>query len=215
VDPCHQPAPSDRAKIKTPQPRSQRFAKAPHQVRIIGGRFRRSLIPVAAASDLRPTPDRVRETLFNWLSHLRPDFSALSGLDLFAGSGALGFEFASRGARYVLMIERDPVLARSLDEVRSRLGADHVEIRRADAFDMGSGPAHPPFDVIFLDPPFSAGKLLPALELARLLMPPGGLVYAEAPSDIPDESLAKLDLVRIRHARAGRVHYYLLGLQQC
>ncbi len=89
-----------------------RLRGAPRQVRIIGGQWKRTPLPVPDVVGLRPTPDRVRETLFNWLQHLLPDSSSLRGLDLFAGTGALGFELASRGARYVLLVESNPRRAR-------------------------------------------------------------------------------------------------------
>jgi len=174
------------------------------------------VIPVAGSPELRPSPDRVRETLFNWLSHLRqlsgPD--GVRGLDLFAGTGALGFELASRGARSVLLVERDPNLARGLVALRERLGAAEVEVVRGDAFEVGRRLEPAAFDLIFLDPPFGAPLLRPALELARGLLAPDGIVYAEAPAALSENDLQRLGLVQIRHGRAGRVHFHLLGLQQ-
>src|SRR3954452_21324607 len=100
----------------------------PHQVRIIGGTWKRTLLPVADRPGLRPTPDRVRETLFNWLGQ---DLTGWRCLDAFAGSGALGFEAASRGAAVVVLIERDPRLAAGLRDVKQRLGAEAVRIEVA------------------------------------------------------------------------------------
>src|SRR5258706_13162008 len=101
----------------------------PHEVRIIGGQWKRSKLPVADAPGLRPTPDRVRETLFNWLGN---DLSGWRCLDAFAGSGALGFEAASRGAAAVLLIERDPRLARCLRESQQRLNATAIRGEAAE-----------------------------------------------------------------------------------
>src|ERR1700739_2886636 len=94
--------------IRTTAASARRRADAPNRIRIIGGRYRRTPIAVAERAQLRPPPDRVRETLFNWLAHLRPDLTSSRGLDLFAGTGALGFELASRGAREGLLIGRAP-----------------------------------------------------------------------------------------------------------
>ena len=96
-----------------------RFASAPAQVRIIGGQWKRTPLPVFEAPGLRPSPDRVRETVFNWLAHFIPDFPCVCGLDLFAGTGALGFELASRGAARVTLVERNPALAAQLQRTRA------------------------------------------------------------------------------------------------
>ncbi len=148
-----------------------------NKVRIIGGAWRSRIITFAPISDLRPTPDRVRETLFNWLGQ---DLTGQNCLDLYAGSGALGFEAASRGARRVVMVERDPAAFRALQSNAAALEARAVELRRSDALeflraDDGS------YEVIFVDPPFRADyvpQVLPAL-VARL--GPGALVHVEAP----------------------------------
>ena len=134
-----------------------RLRRPPRQVRIIGGRWKRTPLPVPDVAGLRPTPDRVRETLFNWLQHLRPDLSALCGLDLFAGTGALGFELASRGARSVLLVESDPQALESLRATRERLAATGVEVRPGDGLSLATALAPGSFDVIFLDPPFGSG----------------------------------------------------------
>ncbi|MEZ5439034.1 MAG: 16S rRNA (guanine(966)-N(2))-methyltransferase RsmD [Lysobacteraceae bacterium] len=131
-------------------------AAAPGQVRIIGGALRGSKLPVLVRDGLRPSSDRVRETLFNWLQPVVPGARCL---DLFAGSGALGFEAASRGAREVVMIERDRGLARSLVSTAGRLKTDSVRVVEADALRwLQSPPADPAqrFDLAFLDPPFAA-----------------------------------------------------------
>ena len=111
---------------------------APGRVRIVGGAWKRTPIAVVDRAGLRPTPDRVRETLFNWLSFLRPDTAALRGLDLFAGTGVLGFELASRGARSVLLVERDPDLIERLEALKARLDARQIEIVAGDAMSIAA-----------------------------------------------------------------------------
>ena len=130
-----------------------------NSVRIIGGAWRRRVVCFPDAESLRPTPDRVRETLFNWLGQ---DLSGLSCLDLFAGSGALGFEAASRGAARVVMVERSAGVAAALRSNARLLGAaERVEIVQADAVKFASSRAAgaPRFDVLFLDPPYNQGWL--------------------------------------------------------
>ena len=189
-----------------------RHARAPQRVRIIGGRFKRTPLPVADAPGLRPTPDRVRETLFNWLAHLRPDPVALRGLDAFAGTGALGFELASRGAARVLMIERAAPLAAQLRAMRDKLGADGVDVRHGDALvllrDLAARGER--FDLVFLDPPFGAGLHAPALAAALPLLAPHGLVYVE--SDAAQDVLAASHgLLPVRALKAGQVHAQLFA----
>jgi 16S rRNA (guanine966-N2)-methyltransferase len=178
----------------------------PREVRLIGGTLRRSKLPVADRPGLRPTPDRVRETLFNWLGQ---DLTGWRVLDAFAGSGALGFEAASRGAAEVQLLERDPLLARSLQASQARLQATALRVECADALAWMARSAPARFDLVLLDPPFDAGLQGAALAAAAPLVPPGGLVYLEspaalAPADTPPE------LALARQGRAGAVHYHLL-----
>lgn len=173
-----------------------------NRVRIVGGAWRSRLIRFPPDRDLRPTPDRVRETLFNWLGQ---DLTGLACLDLFAGSGALGFEAASRGARRVVMVENDPEVYGAIVASREALGAAAVEPRKADALLFLRSDAAA-YDVVFLDPPFKAG-LWP--QLARALPPrlaPGALVYYEgaAPPELPPGWETH------RQGRAGQVSYQLL-----
>jgi len=175
---------------------------ARNQVRIIGGAWRSRRITFPPREDLRPTPDRVRETLFNWLGQ---DLSGKACLDLFAGSGALGFEAASRGARRVVMVESDPAVFRALGASRAALAAAAVELVKADALEFLRGDSAR-YDVVFLDPPFQSGTW-PRLE--RLLPPrlaPGALVYYESatPPDLPPGWEAW------RQGRAGKVKFQLL-----
>ena len=177
---------------------------APHEVRIIGGQWRRSKLPVAYAPGLRPTPDRVRETLFNWLGQ---DLTGWRCLDAYAGSGALGFEAASRGAARVLLVEQDRRLAQSLQQVKSRLRAEAVEVLCASAQGVMQGLAPNSLDLVFLDPPYGQGLLMPALAAASRLVAPGGWVYLE-----DDQPLAECPAPWSLHrqGRAGMVHHHLL-----
>lgn len=171
-------------------------------VRLIGGRWKKSKLPVADRPGLRPTPDRVRETLFNWLGQ---DLTGWRVLDAFAGSGALGFEAASRGAREVVLLERDALLARSLAASKQRLGADGLQVHAVEALAWMAGAAHGRFELVLLDPPFDAGLHAPAAEAARRLLAPGGWLYVE--SDQPLEPPAGFEA--FRHLRAGAVHAHL------
>ena len=182
---------------------AHRSAGLPGEVRLIGGLWKRSKLPVADRPGLRPTPDRVRETLFNWLGQ---DLSGWRVLDAFAGSGALGFEAASRGAAEVLLIERDATLVRGLAEVKARLKADAVQLIGADALAWLSRCAPARFELVLLDPPFDAGLFDAALAAAAPTVCPGGYVYLEAPKEL---ALAPDGLIRYRHLRAGTVHAHL------
>lgn len=177
------------------------------EVRLIGGQWKRSKLPVADRPGLRPTPDRIRETLFNWLGQ---DLSGWSVLDAFAGSGALGFEAASRGAALVLMIETDPALARSLGSSAQRLKAERVQVVQTDALQwMGRAAATLPpvaFDLIFLDPPFEQDLFKAAWQRALPLLRPGGWLYLEAPAQ---SGFQAQGLQLHRHLKAGAVHAHL------
>ncbi len=184
--------------------RPARAGQPPGEVRIIGGLWKRSRLPVPDKPGLRPTTDRVRETLFNWLGQ---DLTGWRVLDAFAGSGALGFEAASRGAAEVLLIERDPVLVALLEASRARLKATALRVVRADAMAwLQRGPAAA-FELVMLDPPFDAGLVLPALQAAARLVVPGGYVYVEGPEAV---TTPPSGLEVFRQARAGAVHYGLL-----
>lgn len=185
----------------------------PRQVRIIGGQWKRTPLPVVEGEGLRPTPDRVRETLFNWLEHLLDrDWSRQRCLDLFAGTGALGFEAASRGAARVLMVESLPAACKALLATRDKLHAVQVEIRRADAMAQ-LGAVAGPVELIFLDPPYGL-KLLPVLLPAcRRLLAPAGLVYAESDAPFADNPFPDWmhDWEVVRESQAGGVHFALLA----
>ncbi|HEX5389767.1 MAG TPA: 16S rRNA (guanine(966)-N(2))-methyltransferase RsmD [Burkholderiaceae bacterium] len=187
-------------------------ASAPGMVRIIGGEWKRSKLAVAAAPGLRPTPDRVRETLFNWLGQ---DLSGLRCLDAFAGSGALGFEAASRGATEVLLIEQAPALVASLRDNATRLQASQITVQRGDALSLMRQRTGQAWDVVFLDPPFGDGQnealFRDALKAARDLVSPNGSLYLEAPRVWADAELAELGWRVLRQGRAGQVAFHLLG----
>jgi 16S rRNA (guanine966-N2)-methyltransferase len=175
-----------------------------HEVRIIGGQWKRSKLPVADRPGLRPTPDRVRETLFNWLGQ---DLSGWRCLDAFAGSGALGFEAASRGAAEVVLLERDPALAASLRQSQQRLKAGALRIETADAIAWMGRAAPASFDLVLLDPPFGSGLGEQALPLATRLAAGDGLIYLEARQALP---AAPAGWAIHRQGRAGAVHFHLL-----
>jgi 16S rRNA (guanine(966)-N(2))-methyltransferase RsmD len=175
-----------------------------HEVRIIGGQWRRSRLAVPDLPGLRPTPDRIRETLFNWLGQ---DLTGWRCLDAFAGTGALGFEAASRGAQRVLMIEREARLAATLRETASRLGAHGIEVLAADALGALGRQTPGSFDLVLLDPPYGSGLLARALGLAPALLAERGLIYAEDARDpVPPPGWRAL-----RRTRAGAVHAALLA----
>ena len=149
-------------------------------VRIIGGRWRGTRLPVTDSSGLRPTADRVRETLFNWL---QPRLGGARVLDLFAGSGALGLEALSRGAREAVLVERDPQVATVLRQVVERLDATaQAAVVRADAMSWLRAPLHGRFDVVFVDPPFETALWPAVLPLLAPWLAPDALVYLEIPS---------------------------------
>jgi len=181
---------------------SNKGSQGKSRVRIIGGEHRGRRIAVADRPGLRPTPDRVRETLFNWLGQR---LDGLACLDLFAGSGALGFEAASRGAARVVMVENDRDAFRALEAARKTIGFAAVELVFGDAFEylQRDGEA---FDVVFLDPPFRQNALAAALERLPRRLAPRARVYLEA----PDPLEARAGWGELRRSRAGQVSYQLL-----
>jgi 16S rRNA (guanine966-N2)-methyltransferase len=182
-------------------------AAPPREVRIIGGRWKRSKLPVLDKPGLRPTPDRVRETLFNWLGQ---DLSGWHCIDVFAGTGALGFEAASRGAAQVLLVEQDPQLAQLLRDTQRRLDALAIRVQRGDGLAHLEGAAPGSCDLVFLDPPFDADVWNRALSRAAAVVKADGFVYLEAPREWDEAALLSIGLVRERHLKAGAVHAHLL-----
>jgi 16S rRNA (guanine(966)-N(2))-methyltransferase RsmD len=190
-----------RTHPSTPAPRR-------HEVRIIGGQWKRTKLPVPDKPGLRPTPDRVRETLFNWLGQ---DLTGWRCLDAFAGSGALGLEAASRGAAQVVMVEQEPTVVVQLQGLQARLQADRVQIMRADGLAVLKQQPAGSWHLIFLDPPFDAEFFDQAVHAAAQAVAPEGLVYLEAPRPWPDAVLRPMGLRVHRYLKAGQVHAHLLA----
>ncbi|WP_422185391.1 16S rRNA (guanine(966)-N(2))-methyltransferase RsmD [Aquabacterium commune] len=206
------PKPSDDVRDRQVRAAQSVARTAAQEVRIIGGQWKRTPLPVPVAAGLRPTSSRVRETLFNWLGQ---DLSDWRVLDAFAGSGALGLEAASRGASAVLL-ERDAALVASLRTLVQRLKASQVQVVQADALawmarsggvNLTAAATAQPFDLVFLDPPFDEALFQPALAVAVRCVAPGGWVYVEAPQAMGDD--ATLGLRCHRHGHAGAVHFHL------
>lgn len=178
-----------------------------NRLRIIGGRWRGLRLSFPDHAELRPSPDRVRETLFNWL---QPTILGARCLDLFAGSGALGIEALSRGAAEVVFVERDLRVVRSIEDSLRRLQAVGGSVLREDALNYLDAPASP-FNVVFLDPPYAAG-LLPevCVKLDRNgWLAASALVYLESPAQDPLPALPPTWAVH-RSRQAGQVGYHLL-----
>lgn len=175
---------------KPGSPKSHRNQSSPHRVRIIGGHWRSRWIKVIDQPGLRPTTDRVRETLFNWLGqHLY----GLSCLDMFAGSGVLGLEALSRGATHVTFIEKQATVFRMLKTNLDTLGecpsGSEARVLNMDALAWGTAQEAGKFDIVFIDPPFLEQKLLiEALSLANRLVKPAitSVIYVECPSETSD-----------------------------
>lgn len=182
-------------------------AHAAHEIRIIGGQWKRTKLKVLDKPGLRPTPDRVRETLFNWLGQ---DLSGWKVLDAFAGTGALGFEAASRGAKDAVLVEQDSALVAQLQKLKSQLQADALRVQRGDGVAAIAQAAAGSLHLIFLDPPFDAELFAPALRHCARALAADGWVYLEAPRVWSDEELAPLGLRLHRHLKAGMVHAHLL-----
>jgi len=181
--------------------------KGAGEVRIIGGQWRRTKLPVANKSGLRPTPDRVRETLFNWLGQSLLGWKCA---DIFAGTGALGLEAASREASVVQLCEQDTVLVEQLQAHIDRLKASAVHVQRTDGVSWLARQAPQSWDVVFIDPPFESQLFQPALKTAALSVKYDGWIYLEAPKKWNDNELSALGLQTYRYLKAGNVHAHLL-----
>ncbi len=184
-----------------------RKAKPPGEIRIIGGQYKRTKLPVADKPGLRPTPDRVRETLFNWLGQ---DLTGWRCADVFAGTGVLGFEAASRGAAEVLLCEQDPALVLQLQALKARLEAQMVKVERGDGLSLLRRLMPGSQQLVLLDPPFESDLFASALKAAAQAIGEAGLVYLEAPRMWLDEELLPLGLQVHRSGKAGAVHFHLL-----
>ena len=179
----------------------------PGRLRIVAGKWRSRLLDVADVPGLRPTSERIRETLFNWLAPMLPGSRCL---DLFAGTGALGLEALSRGAREVVFVEKSDVAARSLRASAELLGADGADIRQQDAFGFLDKADERPFDIVFLDPPFAADSIgvLCRLLDGGSLVSYGALIYIEEDRAKPAAELPS-GWVTLKTKAAGNVRYSL------
>ena len=186
--------------------------RLPGQVRIIGGRYKRTPVPVAQRPGLRPTPDRVRETLFNWLGQ---DLTGWHVIDVFAGTGVLGLEAVSRGASRVQAFEQDAELVRRIEAMREKLQAHALSVVRGDGLSLLRSVPAGSAQLVLLDPPFEANVWAPALQAAARALADPGCIYLEANrawSD--DEGLLDLGLQVQRQGKAGAVHFHLIGRRQ-
>ncbi|HXZ50121.1 MAG TPA: 16S rRNA (guanine(966)-N(2))-methyltransferase RsmD [Usitatibacter sp.] len=175
-----------------------------NRVRIVGGTWRSRLVRFPPAAGLRPTPDRVRETLFNWLGQR---LDGMEALDLFAGSGVLGFEALSRGAARAILVESDRRVAEALRASARELGARSAHVVEGDALGYLARTGER-FDVVFVDPPYASGLAERAMRELAPHLKPGGRVYVESAGPIePGEPWRAL-----RAGRAGAVRYALFGI---
>jgi 16S rRNA (guanine966-N2)-methyltransferase len=204
------------SKLKPIVPKKKPVIKRPitpsGEIRIIGGLWKRTKLSVADFPGLRPTPDRVRETLFNWLGQ---DLSGWRCVDAFAGTGALGFEAASRGANHVLMCEQQPALVAQLQATATKLQAKMVRVERGDGVGALKRIASKSIDLVLLDPPFNAfdvaaGVADAALSAASLAVTDEGFIYLESPKALSAEDAEVFGLQVHRYGKAGMVHYHLL-----
>jgi 16S rRNA (guanine966-N2)-methyltransferase len=198
-----------KPKISAAATTTLRPLKAAGEIRIIGGLWKRTKLPVANYPGLRPTPDRVRETLFNWLGQ---DMAGLRCVDAFAGTGALGLEAASRGAADVLLVESESKLIAQLQTLKTKLSADTVRIQRGDGIAILQALPRGSVDVVFIDPPFNAPIYEKALTAAAHAVSAQGAIYLEAPKLWANTDLHSLGLQVTRSGKAGMVHYHLLKL---
>jgi len=196
-----------RQSTKTKPAARHSHAVMAHAVRIIGGAYKRTMLPVADKPGLRPTPDRVRETLFNWLGQ---DMGGWRCLDAFAGSGALGFEAASRGAAAVKLVEKDATLVAQLQRLQGQLQAHSVQVVCGDGLAALGQIAMESLDLVFLDPPFDSNLFDAVVVAAARAVTADGFVYLEAPARWSDERLHLAGLHVHRYLKAGAVHAHLL-----
>jgi 16S rRNA (guanine966-N2)-methyltransferase len=182
------------------------------ELRVVGGSLRGRKWTFPDVPGLRPTPDRVRETLFNWLA---PHIAGMRVLDLFAGSGALAFEALSRGAATATLVESDRTAAAELRDTAIRFGLSQARIESNDALAVLRSAAAGSYDLVFLDPPFSSGLLEPALKLVgqRMVLSSGGFCYLELAVHAPMPQLPEGWLPH-RAGKAGEVGYHLLHAPQ-
>ena len=213
--PSSKPHSKPTSGAKKPAAKTPVHRGMPGQIRLIGGHWKRIQLQVADKPGLRPTPDRVRETLFNWLGQ---DLSGLCCVDAFAGTGALGFEAASRGAKEVLLVEKDGALVIQLQKVRTQLLKlelpepvnQSLQIVRGEGVAALRQLAPESQDVIFIDPPFDGGLFETALVAAAAALSARGAIYLEAPTAWTDALLEPMNLMVFRYLKAGAVHAHVL-----
>jgi len=178
-----------------------------HELRIIGGLWKRSKIKVLAREGLRPTPDRVRETLFNWLGQ---DLTGWRCVDVFSGTGILGLESASRGASSVVLYEVDKALCQAIESNITRLKGQGMVLHKMDGVQGLSHLAPASVDVLFIDPPFQSDLFEPAMSVGARALKPSGKMYVESPKRLSAEALSALGLELVKYLKAGQVHAHLL-----
>lgn len=189
------------------QTKTHKLSAAPQQVKILAGQWRGTKLPVKFQDDVRPTPSRVRETLFNWL---QPCIIGSRCLDLFSGSGALGFEAVSRGADSALLIDKDQQITHQLQQQANKLNTDKIHAQCGDAINFLTNTQHV-YDIIFLDPPFSKINPFDLLDIIQQqqLLTPEGLIYVEYAAHNPPELMAE-QWQWWRQSKAGEVEFGLL-----
>ena len=187
-------------------PRNTSNSKKQNTVRINAGEWRSRLLKFPDAEGLRPTPERVRQTVFNWLGQ---DLTGLHCLDLFAGTGVMGFEALSRNAKTAVLVENTSAVYKAILENKTTLKADAAQVFNADALSF-LGQNRQLFDVIFLDPPYNQGWLQKVLPLLPAHLNPDGFVYAEAEYAIQPDSVWQV----VKQSKAGNVFYHLLKLRE-
>ncbi len=187
-------------------PRITANSKKQNTVRINAGEWRSRLLKFPDSEGLRPTPERVRQTVFNWLGQ---DLTGSYCLDLFAGTGVMGFEALSRNAKGAVLVEKTPAVYKAIQENKSVLKAEGAQVLNMDALSF-LGQNRQLFDVIFLDPPYSMGWLQKVLPLLSAHLAPNGAVYAEAEFAIEEDAVWQI----AKQSKAGNVFYHLLKLRK-
>ena len=190
--------------------RASNVSRGPGVVRIIGGLLKRSPLSVPDREGLRPTPDRVRETLFDWLTHLiGGDWSRTRVLDMFSGSGAMALEAVSRDAAGATAIEKDRGAARMIEATAEKLHVtDRLTVICADSLAWVERCSEA-FDIVFIDPPFASRLQLRAAKAALPRLTPAGFIYLESEEEISEDALAEIGLASVRRGKAGTVHFLL------
>lgn len=180
-----------------------------HQIRIVGGLYKRTPITVINGEQLRPTSDRTRETLFNWLNHFwGTKFDDKNVLDLFAGSGALGLEAASRGVAKVQIIDNSPAAIKQIKTTITKLNAPNIQAQRADAISFLSSQHQPGYDLVLLDPPFGHDWCNQVIPLLEKVLYSDGLIYLETETGFNSPLLSKFQVLRENSSK--NVKYRLL-----